>query len=71
MRFLDYMSTGSGRAIRATVGLLFIAAGALLRGGWWTVAGFGLLPLATGLLNVCPISPLLGRSSRGNTCRLR
>lgn len=71
MRFLDYMSTGPGRVIRAVVGLLLIAAGALLGGGRWAIAAFGLLPLATGVLDVCPISPLFGRSWRGNACRLR
>ena len=71
MRFLDYMSTGPGRVIRAVVGLLLIAAGALLGGGSWAIAAFGLLPLATGVLNVCPISPLCGRFWRGNACRMR
>ena len=46
-------------------------AGAALGGGWWTMAAFGPLPLATGILNLCPISPLFGRSCRGNACRLR
>ena len=71
MRFLDYMSTGPGRVIRTAVGLLLIMVGALLGGDWWIMAAFGLMPLATGVLNLCPISPLFGRSWRGNACRLR
>jgi hypothetical protein len=70
MRFLDYMSTGPGRVIRTIVGLLLIVVGAVIGGGWWIMAAFGLLPLATGVLNLCPISPLFGRSCRGNACRL-
>lgn len=68
MRFLDYMSTRPGRAIRALLGLALIAAGATTGGPWWALAAFGLLPLATGVLNICPISPLFGRSCRGNAC---
>ncbi|NUP48851.1 MAG: DUF2892 domain-containing protein [Catenulispora sp.] len=63
------MSTGPGRVIRAAAGLVLMLAGAALGGGWWALAAAGLLPLATGVFNVCPISPLFGRSWRGNACR--
>jgi len=69
MRFLDYMSTGPGRLIRAAVGLALIAIGAALGGNWWALAAAGLLPLATGVFGICPISPFFGRSWRGNACR--
>ena len=69
MRFLDYMSTRPGRLIRAAVGLALIAAGAAFGGGWWALAAFGLLPLATGVFGICPISPFFCRSLRGNACR--
>jgi hypothetical protein len=69
LRFLDYMSTGPGRMIRAAVGLVLVLTGAVLGGYWWLLATAGLLPLATGVFNVCPISPFLGRSWRGNACR--
>lgn len=69
MRFLDFMSTRPGRMIRAALGLLLMAIGALLGGAWWILAIAGLLPLGTGLLNLCPISPLFARSCRGNACR--
>jgi hypothetical protein len=71
MRFLDFMSTPPGRAIRIAVGLLMIAAGAAVGGLGWALAGAGLLPLATGVFGICPISPLFGRSWRGNACRAR
>lgn len=69
MPFLDYMSTSPGRMIRAAAGLVLILTGAALGGGWWALAAAGLLPLATGVFNACPISPLFGRSWRGNACR--
>jgi membrane-associated protease RseP (regulator of RpoE activity) len=71
VRFLDYMSTGPGRAIRIVIGLLMIGAGTAAGGPWLILAVAGLLPLATGVFNVCPISPLFGRSFRGNACRTR
>ena len=71
MRFLDYMSTGPGRAIRIAIGLLMIGAGVAAGGHWSILAVAGLLPLATGVFNVCPISPIFGRSCRGNACRTR
>jgi len=69
MRFLDYMSTGPGRVIRVAAGLVLMLTGAALGGGWWALTAAGLLPLATGVFNVCPISPFFGRSWRGNACR--
>jgi hypothetical protein len=69
VRFLDFMSTGSGRVLRIAFGLLLIAVGATAGGGWWLLAAAGLLPLGTGVGDLCPISPFLGRSWRGNTCR--
>ena len=71
MRFLDYMSTGRGRAIRIVVGLVMIGAGVATGGPLSVLALAGLLPLATGVFNVCPISPVFGRSCRGNACRTR
>lgn len=71
MRFLDFMSTVPGRAIRVLMGLALIAVGAAAGGTWWALAGFGLLPLATGVFGLCPISPLFGRSCRGNACRTK
>lgn len=69
MRLLDYMSTGPGRVIRVVAGLVLMLTGSALGGAWWALTVFGLLPLATGVFNVCPISPFFGRSWRGNACR--
>jgi hypothetical protein len=46
------------RTIRIAVGLVLIALAALGRIGWWGY--IGVLPLATGLLRVCPAYSLLG-----------
>jgi hypothetical protein len=71
MDFLDYMSSPPGRAIRITAGLLMILTGAAVGGGWWALAAAGLLPLATGVFGVCPISPLFGKPWRTQACRTR
>jgi hypothetical protein len=71
MKFLDFMSTPAGRVIRVLAGLALILAGTALGGAGWALAAFGLLPLATGVFGVCPISPLVGRSFRGNACPVR
>jgi membrane-associated protease RseP (regulator of RpoE activity) len=71
MRFLDYMSTGRGRLIRTAVGLAMIGAGLATGGPSSILVLAGLLPLATGVFNLCPISPIFGRSCRGNACRTR
>lgn len=68
MRFLRFMSTGKGRVIRVVMGGALIAAGLRLGGvGGWALAAFGLLPLATGAANICPISPLVGEPMRGGS----
>jgi hypothetical protein len=71
VRFLDYMSTGRGRAIRIAIGVAMIGVGIAAGGQLSVLAVAGLLPLATGVLNLCPISPIFGRSCRGNACRTR
>src|SRR5215475_11238692 len=71
VRFLDYMSAGRGRAIRIAVGLVMIGLGVATGGPLSVLAVAGLLPLATGVFNICPISPIFGRSCRGNACRKR
>jgi hypothetical protein len=63
------MSTRPGRLIRAAVGLALIAVSTALGGNWWILAVAGLLPLATGVFGICPISPFFGRSWRGIACR--
>ncbi|MGD9795944.1 MAG: DUF2892 domain-containing protein [Acidimicrobiia bacterium] len=68
MKFVRFMNTGPGRAIRVALGTLLIAVGTR-RGGraGRALAAFGVLPLATGATGVCPINPLLGEPLRSGT----
>lgn len=73
MRFACWMSRPWGRGIRIVGGLGLIATGLWwVEGGLgWGLAGFGLLPIATGAFNLCPISPFMGlplRSSKLKNC---
>lgn len=69
MSFLRFMSTGPGRAIRVAMGAGLIALGLALGGAWVVLAIFGLLPLATGAVGLCPVSPLFGEPARAGGCR--
>ncbi len=65
MRFLSFMNTSTGRAIRVAGGILLIVAGIMIGGVLGTVlAIFALLPIATGVFGVCPINPLVGQPMR-------
>lgn len=61
MRFLDWMSSPPGRSLRVILGLALIYLGlAVLRGvPGVALAVFGLVPLTTAIVNVCPIRPLV------------
>ncbi|MGE0685319.1 MAG: DUF2892 domain-containing protein [Dehalococcoidia bacterium] len=56
------IASNTGRVARAGLGVALIAAGATLMPAptGWAVAALGLVPLTTGLLNLCPIAPLWG-----------
>ena len=54
---------GIDKILRITLGLALIAWTLFFQGPLW--AWIGVLPLATGLLNFCPVYRLLGI----NTCR--
>jgi hypothetical protein len=60
--FEKFMASNYGRAARGALGIGLIAAGLLLIGGTigWMVAGLGLIPIAAGVLNLCPVAPLWG-----------
>lgn len=49
------------RVLRIVVGLVLIALAATGTVGWW--GWIGIVPLATGLLRVCPAYSLLGAST--------
>lgn len=60
MEFARFMASPIGRGIRVVVGLLLIIIGISTGGtGGWILAIIGLLPLATGIANVCVLAPLL------------
>jgi membrane-associated protease RseP (regulator of RpoE activity) len=68
MGFVGWMATPLGRGLRVAVGALLIYVGLSMVQG---VAGsiltaIGVLPIATGLLNVCPIAPLFGGPFKGS-----
>ncbi|HVP59972.1 MAG TPA: DUF2892 domain-containing protein [Myxococcaceae bacterium] len=71
MAFAEWMATPLGRGLRVLVGALLIYIGlAVVRGvGGTVLAAFGVIPIATGLLNVCVIGPLLGAPMKGGTPR--
>jgi hypothetical protein len=65
MRFLEFMNTPTGRGIRIVGGLALGAAGLAMGGTPGTaLAVFAVLPIATGVVGVCPINPLFGQPMR-------
>jgi hypothetical protein len=58
---------GIDKAARIVVGVGLLSLLAILEGNarWWGLVG--LVPLATGLFNFCPVYPLLG----WNTCPMK
>ena len=61
MRFLDWMSTPAGRGLRAVFGLVLIGLGLGSVHGvaGMAMAAFGLVPLTTAIVGVCPVRPLV------------
>lgn len=60
--FSRFMASGGGRMVRVAIGATFIGAGLGVAGGGVGIAlaAFGLLPIATGVFNLCPVAPLWG-----------
>ena len=52
---------GADKVIRVVLGLLIIVLGIVFK-SWWGLVG--LLPLATALINFCPLYTLIGVSTR-------
>lgn len=74
MSFARFMAGRAGRAIRTAAGVVLIATGVVLGGGWLALAAFGVLPLATGVFDLCPIAfvarlPVTGKGFRDATCK--
>ena len=65
-----FMASPFGRGVRIALGIALIIVGIAVGGvGGWALAAFGVLPLATGAFNVCPISPFIGAPFRGSCAR--
>ena len=62
MAFARFMSTPTGRIIRAVAGLALILIGFFVIGGTaGTVVGLiGFVPVAAGVFNFCLVGPLIG-----------
>ena len=60
--FENFMASNYGRGARALFGITLLVIGLALIGGTvgWIVAGFGLVPIAAGVFNLCPVAPLWG-----------
>ena len=71
MALAMFMATPLGRGLRVVLGGLLIYLGlSVVQGvGGTVLALFGILPLTTGLLNLCVLAPLLGAPFRGSALR--
>ena len=60
--FEHFMASNYGRVARGMLGIALLAIGLVLIGGTagWIVAAFGLVPIAAGVFNLCPVAPLWG-----------
>lgn len=60
--FEAFVASGPGRVLRTVMGLGLVVVGTAFvpRPLGRVVAVFGLLPLTTGVFNICPVAPLWG-----------
>ncbi len=60
--FSRFMASGRGRVARIAFGGALIAAGTLVvpMPAGIAVAAFGLVPIAAGVFNLCPVAPIWG-----------
>ncbi len=60
--FARFMASGYGRLTRLGFGIALVAVGLALvpRPAGLVIAGFGLVPIAAGAFNLCPVAPLWG-----------
>jgi hypothetical protein len=65
--FTRFMASGYGRLTRLGMGVAFITAGLTLAPApaGKAIAAFGLVPIAAGALDLCPVAPLWGGHFRG------
>ena len=72
--FARFMAGRYGRTVRVAFGATLIGAGLTVVGGavGLGMAAFGLLPIATGVFNLCPVAPAWGGHFLGaNYCPTR
>jgi hypothetical protein len=69
MSFLTFMSSPAGRLTRVVAGAAMIAIGIAIGGGWIALSVVGVLPLATGALDVCLFAPLARMPLAGKAFR--
>jgi hypothetical protein len=68
--FASFMSSAAGRLLRVVAGVALIATGYGMHSpGGVALAIVGVLPLATGLFDVCLAAPLFGAPIRGRDVR--
>jgi Zn-dependent protease len=59
--FETFMASGYGRLVRIAIGVAIITlAFLLLHGPAQLIALLGLVPIAAGVFNLCPVAPLWG-----------
>jgi Zn-dependent protease len=59
--FETFMASGYGRLVRIAIGVAIITlAFLLLHGSAQLIALLGLVPIAAGVFNLCPVAPLWG-----------
>lgn len=70
MEFTRFMAGKAGRGVRIVAGVALIVVGIVVGGtGGIVVAVVGVLPLATGLFDVCLFAPLFHAPLRGREVR--
>jgi DUF2892 family protein len=71
MAFAEFMASPLGRGLRVVVGgvLIYVGLSRVQGTAGTAIALFGILPLTTGLLNLCLLAPLLGAPFRGSALR--
>jgi uncharacterized membrane protein len=67
--FAEWMATPLGRGLRVVFGAALILVGLrVVQGVAGTVIALaGILPIATGILNICLLGPLLGAPLKGSS----
>ena len=66
MAFAEFMGSPLGRGLRIAFGafLIYLGLNVIQGVGGTVVAVLGIVPIATGILNICILGPLLGAPMR-------